>query len=1083
MMTQTTNPCGCSPAKLPDWENPEVVERGRMEARAYCFAYPDKTSALGMQRGVSPWFLLLNGHWKFHYVPTPVESPERFFHESFDVSRWDTIPVPSCWQMLGYGYPHYTNVQYPFPVDPPRVPTENPTGCYVREFFVPDDWNEKRLFLRFEGVDSAFYVWVNGEPVGFSKGSRIPAEFDISFCARRGPNSLAVRVFQWSDGSYMEDQDMWWLSGIFRDVYVLAVPQVHVYDLSVQTRFDAGYKDATLALRAKLNNYGSHTEAGMQLEMLLLDAEQNTVASKIAPLPELCERHSLEFNMEIPVQAPKKWSAETPYLYTLLAQLKDTDGNVVEVTPLRVGFRQVEIRDGVFLVNGVGVKLKGVNRHEHHPDLGRAIPLETMIEDILLMKRHNVNAVRTSHYPDDPRWYDLCDLYGIYLIDECDLETHGFGLVKALTGTPTDAPAWQGNPTDDPKWEAACVDRMVRMVERDKNHPSVVMWSLGNESNLGRNHASMASRARQIDPTRPIHYEGDPDLANVDVFSEMYPHIDTVYQIAEGKEMVSYGGADIPAESYSKMPFVMCEYAHAMGNGPGGLLEYWEAIYNYPRLMGGFIWEWVDHGIRRHTPEGIEYFAYGGDFGDQPNDGNFVCDGLIFPDRIPSPGLVEYKKVIEPVKIEALDLAAGKFRVTNRYDFCSLGHLELSWTLSLDGKLAASGAAALPEVGAHESAEMTLEEAARAGGEGGDGRERVLTLSLTLKADELWAPKGHEVAWAQFVLPAVEKQPEPAKLPRTAGQTTAPVNFEQTHAMVRVFGAGFHLVFDRVHALIRSWHAQGRSVLESGPKLNFWRATTDNDRSWDNAKPWREARLFELQHRTDCVKVERLSQGAVRICAQVRIAPPVLGNAFLCDYTYTVLPNGEVLIETHGVPQGDWPESLPRIGLQMALGKQYEQVNWYGRGPGESYVDSCQAARLGLWHAGLDELYTPYIFPQENGNRSDVRWVALRNKRGEGLLAVGTPTLNFSAHRFTTMDLEAARHTYDLMKRDDITLNLDYAQNALGSASCGPRPWAKYVLKSEEFRFVLRLSPLNIGGIAPADLARREVTIPHELRP
>ncbi|MBE3070815.1 MAG: DUF4981 domain-containing protein, partial [Planctomycetes bacterium] len=770
-----------------DWENPAVTNRNRLPARAYAFPYPNEPAALTGDRGASPWVVLLNGVWKFHYAEAPARAPARFLDESFDAAAWDDLAVPSSWQLHGYGRPHYTNVQYPFPVDPPRVPTENPTGSYRREFFVPDGWAERQTLLRFEGVDSAFYVWVNGQEVGFSKGSRIPAEFDVTPFVRPGRNTIAVRVYQWSDGTYCEDQDMWWLSGIFRDVCLISAPPVHVADVAVQTDLDATYKNATLSVRAKVTNAARQAADGYRLEARLLDAARQNVGRRSAKVA-VDGGGAATVELAMPVEAPRKWSAEAPYLYTLLVTLKDADGAVVEVTPVKVGFRKVEIKGDRLLVNGVALKFKGVNRHEHHPDLGRAVPLETMVQDILLMKRHNVNAVRTSHYPDDPRWYDLCDYYGIYLIDECDLETHGFGMLKE----------WKGNPADDPAWEEACVDRLVRMVERDKNHPSVILWSLGNEADFGRNHVAMAARARALDPTRPIHYEGDRLMCVADVFSMMYPHIDTVATIGSGPEEAVVEALKLKdpgsaAPAYMTRPYICCEYAHAMGNGPGGLKEYWDLFYTYPRLQGGFIWDWVDHGIRRRTADGQEYFAYGGDFGDEPNDSNFICDGLVFPDRRPSPGLTEYKKVIEPVKVEAADLAAGRFTLTNRYDFIAIDHLALAWSVTVDGKVIQSGSMPTPKVAPGKSRAVTIPfempAAPIAGAEYG------LTLSFMLGADAPWASRGHEVAWAQFRLPVKTRA-----VPAVAVASMPPVQVQDAGNGVRIAGTDFELAFDRVTA-------------------------------------------------------------------------------------------------------------------------------------------------------------------------------------------------------------------------------------------------------------------------------------------
>ena len=643
-----------------DWENLQVLQRNREPAHATLLPYADAAGALSGERGASPYFKLLNGHWHFCYVPTPVEAPEHFESERFDASGWDSISVPSNWQMLGYGRPNYTNVRYPFPVDPPRVPQDNSCGLYRRTFALPEGWDGKEVFLEFEGVNSAFYVWLNGQMVGYSQGAHVPAEFRLTPYVRSGANLLVVQVFQWSDGAYLEDQDMWRLNGIFRDVYLFATPSVHMRDVRVGAELDETYTDAVLNVSVALRNYGSSAlgglikalhelkggaSAGYRVSARLLDAAGAAVVEG-----EIGESISLDAGAEatlaasFSVKAPAKWSAEEPNLYTLLLTLADPAGSVQEVVRVNVGFRKVEIKQGVFYFNGVPIKLQGVNRHDTHPDLGHAVSLESMIHDVVLMKQHNINTVRTSHYPNDPRWLDLCDRYGLYVVDEADLECHGFGTVGD-----------QDQISEDPAWEAAYLDRAIRMVERDKNHPCVIMWSLGNESGYGRNHVAMADWIHKFDPSLPVHYEGATGWGNrangkpfagvVDVYSTMYPTVERI--INEGQQ------TDNP------LPFFMCEYAHAMGNGPGNLKEYWDAIRAYPRLMGGCVWEWVDHSVRQRTEDGEEWWAYGGDFNDHPNDGNFCVDGLCWPDRTPYPGLIEYKKILEPVHVEAIDLKAG----------------------------------------------------------------------------------------------------------------------------------------------------------------------------------------------------------------------------------------------------------------------------------------------------------------------------------------------------------------------------------------------------------------------------------------
>lgn len=1020
-----------------DWENAQVVGRNRVSAHAGLLPYPDEASALSGERGRSPWFRLLNGVWRFHFAASPELAPEGFFYEDSDVSAWDEIEVPSCWQRQGYGHPHYTNIQYPFPVDPPRVPMENPTGSYRRDFHIPEEWGSQRIYLRFEGVDSAFYVWVNGTLTGFSQGSRLPAEFDITQQVRVGINTLAVQVYQWSAGSYLEDQDMWWLSGIFRDVYVYARPQVHVRDVRVRTSLDSDYRDAVLEVRAIVSNLGDNLFRGGRLKIQLLDAEGDLVVESQSEAVELHSGSEAGFNLETEVGAPAKWSAEDPQLYTLMLNLLDDQGRTIEVQALKVGFRSVELKNGNLLVNGVAVMLKGVNRHEMHPDLGRAVSVASMVEDILIMKRHNLNAVRTSHYANDPRFYDLCDHYGLYVLDETDLECHGFGLVGDINRL-----------SNDPEWEAAYLDRMVRMVERDKNHPSVIIWSLGNESGFGSNHETMAAWLRQADPTRLLHYEGDRQQKVVDIVGPMYTSLDKLIELAEVSEW--------------DKPVILCEYAHAMGNGPGGLREYWETFYKYPRLQGGFVWDFVDQGLREIADNGQEYFAYGGDYGDDPHDANFLINGLVFPDRQPSPGMIEYKKVLEPVYVEAVDLETGQVAITNRYDFLSLAHLHASWSVLENGDVIESGVLPLPDIAPGEQARVVVPyhvPAVKA-----PGADYWLNISFTLGADALWADRGHEVAWWQ------QKLPWTAPAPVVKICQLPPLCLEQSGCAIHVVGSHFELVFDRVRGVISSWRHEGQDLLTQGPQLNFWRVPTDND-ARQIAREWRKAGLHRMQHRIANVTCESLHRQAVRVQVVSRVAPPVLSTGIDCDYTYTVYGNGEVHIEVHGMPQGVFPV-LPRIGLLLTLPGALNQVSWYGRGPGESYVDSKLANRVGVYACHVDELYVPYVFPQENGNRTDVYWAAFTNLRGQGLLACGCPTLNFSAHRFSPQDLERARHTSDLQPKDEITLNLDYRHHGLGSNSCGPAPWPEYHLRPEAFCFSLRLKPFSVDATSPMSASK-----------
>ncbi|MGE5704177.1 MAG: beta-galactosidase subunit alpha [Clostridia bacterium] len=1026
-----------------DWENHQLLQRNRLPGRTYFLSYPDRISALTYERGTTPWFRLLNGTWSFCHAPSPLEAPPGFFAETFDDSLWDCVQVPHMWQLDGYGRPHYTDVDYPFPADPPLVPSDNPTGSYRRTFSIPAEWDRMQVVLRFEGVDSAYHVWVNGQEVGYSQGSRLPSEFDITPYIRLGENVLAVRVYQWSDGTYLEDQDMWWLSGIFRDVSLFAKPSVHVRDFTVRTELDERYEDAVLRVSTAVSAYGAAANGTQPFAIrydLLDHAGAPVVVEVTERLPVGRSTGEMTFEADIAVPNPQKWSAEQPYLYQLLISLQDEQGSVMEVIPYKVGFRSIELKNGQFLVNGVPILLKGVNRHDHHPDLGRICPFDFMKQDVVLMKQHNINAVRTSHYPNDPRFYDLCDEYGLYVMDEADLETHGFEKLGCYNRL-----------SNDPEWQAAYVDRVQRMVERDKNHPSIIMWSMGNESGYGCNFEAMAAWCKEADPTRLVHYEEDREGKFCDIYSTMY---------SSQEKMAEFG-----AMEHLDRPHILCEYGHAMGNGPGGLKEYSDVFDRYRRLQGGFIWEWIDHGIRHRLSDGREHYRYGGDYGDFPNNGNFCIDGLIMPDRTPSPGLIEYKKIIEPVRVEAVDLERGLVRISNRYDFVSLGHLHCRWTVQADGRMLQKGSLAVGDVAAGESGLFTIPCALPAIPE--PYTDYWLNLSFTLAEDTLWAGYGHELAWAQFLLPvkAAEAAGQNAQSSGASARMTGPLAYDETQSTITVRGEEFSLSFNKRKATLESWRFAGKELLRQGPKLNFWRAPIDNDMYV--VKEYEKAFLHMLQERIAEVSGEQVDESTVQIRCSVGIAPPVWDWKLACSYLYTISGNGEVSIEVEGIPHGKVPDSLPRIGLTMHLARELEHVNWYGRGPGESYVDSKLANRFGLYASTVDQLFTNYVYPQENGNRADVKWVSINDLRGIGLIAAGTPSMEFSAHRYTAADLQQAQHTTDLVPRDFVVWNLDYRQNGLGSNSCGPAQLPQYTLKPEAFRFRFVMKAFDQNSISP----------------
>lgn len=920
--------------------------------------------------------LSLNGDWAFRYAER-ADLPADFVDREYDDSGWERLPVPSHWQLHGYGAPAYTNVRYPFPVDPPFVPDENPTGDYRLRFEVPEGW-PARVLLRFEGVDSCLRAWVNGDYAGTARGSRLPVEFEVGELLRPGAeNVLAVRVHQWSSGSYLEDQDMWWLSGIFRDVTLIGRPAAAIDDVFVH----ADYDHVTGAGRLRVDVEGA--------------AGARVTVPELGIVADAGEVVALER-----VQA---WSAELPRLYDAVVESGD------ERVELRIGFRRVAIEDGLLQVNGHRVQFHGVNRHEFDPRAGRAVSEDVMRRDIELMKTHNVNAVRTSHYPPHPRFLELCDELGLYVIDECDLETHGFMEV-----------GWRHNPADDPLWEDALVDRMRRMVERDKNHAAVVMWSLGNESGMGCNLAAMAAWARTRDPSRPLHYEHDWTCRDVDVYSRMYATHAEVDAIGRGEEP-ALDDAVLDARR-RRMPFVLCEYAHAMGNGPGGLADYQALFARHPRCQGGFVWEWIDHGIL-DAERG--FYAYGGDFGEELHDSNFVADGLLFADRTPSPGLLELKKVFEPVRITRVP--GGAVRVENRFTFRSLAHLEFSWSLSDDGVEVAAGTCRVGPLPAGAIAELEAPtELLAVAGEGW------LTVRAVLAADEAWGPAGHEVAWAQF--------------PWAGGGEAASGGGEAARGATAsgdaiTLGAA---AFDPATGVLRRL-----GDLEFvGPRLDVWRAPTDNDEGYHGperlADVWRAHGLDRMRHRTLAIDVEDDA-----LVVRTRVAPAATDLGLLVTYRWTARGD-EVALELDVVPDRAWDFPLPRLGVRFGVPRALDRVTWFGRGPGEAYPDSRLAARVGRFAATVAELQTPYALPQENGSRTEVRWAEL----GGRLRIAGRPHFELTVRPWTSEALAAARHPTDLIADPDhLWVNADLAHNGLGSASCGPGVLPQYRLEPRPFVF------------------------------
>lgn len=1013
------------------WENPEILHVNCEKPRAYFIPYENEYKAGKGIRGSSKYYKTLNGTWKFKYHDSVHQVEDGFYRSDFDASCWEDLPVPSNWQLHGYDRPQYTNVNYPYPCDPPFVPNDNPAGVYVRDFYIdaPDD---STFRLVFEGVDSCFYLWVNGAAAGYSQVSHMTSEFDVTAHLRPGKNRIAVMVLKWCDGSYLEDQDMWRLSGIFREVYLLKREKEHISDIFVKTGLS---KDFTEGVLTCLVETAGQKTAGIR-------------AILMGPGGEVLDTKELEAKnkgvLEFRVENPRLWSAETPALYDLFLY---QGGEVIRT---RAGFRSIEVRASVILVNGRAVKFKGVNRHDTHPELGHTIPLSHMKNDLLLMKRHNINAIRTSHYPNDPRFLELCDELGIYVIDEADLETHGAGNAGDLDMI-----------SRDPRFAAAYLDRVQRMVERDKNHPCVLMWSLGNESGYGENHIKMAEWTKSRDDTRLIHYEGGNsplnktglDISCLDVYSRMYPSIAGIEEY-------------ILDDNNRRVPYLLCEYCHAMGNGPGDLKDYWELIYKYPVLAGGFVWEWADHSVKTKTPDGIEYYAYGGDFGDMPNDGNFCVDGLVYPDRTPHKGLLELKNVIAPVRLEPVDLNSGKLRLTNLYDFTDLSLLRLDWKLEKDGRTVDSGEIDDLDLGPQQTRPVTLSFKSPAKA---DGRY-FLTVRFTQRTDTPWAAKGHAVAFEQFELPLSRPEKTVLKvseLPR--------LNTSSTGNEILIEGTDFEYVFDRRRGAFTSLRSNGAEMLCAAPGFNVWRAPTDNDRSIK--LKWLAEGYDRLETHIYSVDIEEESETHISIRSDFSLGGYIKKPVLRGSAKWTVYGSGDVVLDTLVKVRGGLP-FLPRFGLQLRMPRGYEFAEYFGYGPHESYVDKRRSTVKGRFEGTADSMFENYLRPQENGSHYATEWAAVTDLLGRGLLFAGMEDFSFNISRYAPEDIARAAHPHELVKREETIVGIDYAMSGVGSNSCGPELLPRYRLSQEEIRFRLRIKPVFKEEIDLIGTVNTDITEP-----
>jgi len=1039
---------------LVPWMTPELTGINRLAGRATLQAFANAAAAL---KGEQPQVIALDGVWKFTVVDRVEDTPADF--PTCATTGWGDIRVPGNWTMQGYGVPHYTNVRMPFaPCIPPIVPEANPTGLYRTTFTIAKAWAGKRLVLHFGGVETCFSVWLNGVAVGLGKDSRLPSEFDITALVKPGTNTLAVQVIKWADSSYCEDQDHWRQAGIHRSVTIRATEPHYIQDVFVRGSYvpatGAGVFTATV-------RGGVIPAKGWKARVQLYDAKGKAQFKKPleGELPHDVYAHTRKIEAVVDLTAALSkvapWSAESPTLYTVVVSLIDAKGKEVEATRTRMGFRSIEIRNRELLINGRKVYIRGANRHDHHDSTGKAVDRATMVRDIQVLKEFNFNAVRCSHYPNDPQWLDLCDEHGLYLIDETDLETHHH----------------YNTITNDPRFALSFLDRGSRMVLRDRNHPSIIAWSLGNESGYGPNHDAMAGWIRHADPTRIMHYEGAICRANsdwdkghlaTDLICPMYPSVADIVKHAK--------------ESSDPRPLIMCEYAHAMGNSCGNLKEYWEAIEGHHGLQGGFIWEMLDHGIAAVKREGRtavvkpgeqrQFWAYGGDFGDTPNDMNFCCDGLVWPDRTPHPGMWECKKLFQPLAIVAANLANRQVTVRSKFDFISTAHLAGTWELLVDGVAVQKGELEKLDLKPGESRTITVPYALP---QIDAGQELHVTLRFRDTRRTALLAKGHEVAWEQFALPAVAAT-APAVIVKNDDAT---FHIDDGKRDVVISTSAFELRIARDTGRIGSWRVAGNECLIAGPRLTAWRAPIDNDgiKAWDMVKGktgwmkplarWMNAGLNAISHTCESLSVTTIANGSVKVVSK--------HSAWGDDRKQPISEQRELLIQrdgtlafSHRFTVAKGLPDLPRLGVECELPAGFEDLAWFGCGPHESYCDRRSGAWLGRFASTVTDQYVPYILPQEHGNKVDLRWLALRRRDGVGIVASAAGTMEGKATHLSDAMQTKATHTTDLVPSDTTFLHLDVRQRGLGGASCGPDTLEQYrIHPGQIYHLAYRLMPLS----------------------
>ena len=1026
------------------WEDPALTAINRLPMRATLYPYQEAASAKTLDRTKSPWFKLLDGIWKFRLHEKPEDASGANVAVETDRSSWDGLAVPGNWTLQGHGRPHYTNVKMPFPEEPPSVPKLNPTGIYALEVDIPKDWAGRKTRIHFGGAESVLCVYVNGQFVGMGKDCRLPSEFDITPHVRTGRKNLVCAVvIKWSDATFIEDQDQWWMAGLHREVFLVSTAKVHLSDVFAIGNLENNHRDGRLQVTAKIG-FSHAPQAGWSVQVRLFDPKGKAVFKKpllapvnTGPAGPGASRFRHQAHFETSLKNPLRWSAESPALYKVVITLVDPAGRPTESTATRVGFRSVEVRDRQLLINGRCVMIHGVNRHDHHETKGKALDRETMRLDAITMKRHNFNAVRCSHYPNDPYWLDLCDELGLYVIDEANLEAHAFYHTLG----------------HESGWATAFLDRAVRMVERDKNHPSIILWSLGNETGSGANQDAMAAWVRGRDPSRPLHYEPGIWVQGLsekeqpgnflyeggeqvtDIICPMYPHLATLVEWATDK-----------SHPDRRRPLIMCEYSHAMGNSNGGLADYYDLFEKYHGLQGGFIWEWIDHGILKTGPDGKPYWAYGGDFGDTPNDLNFCCDGLVWPDRKPHPGLAEFQHLAQPVKATSFDRKKRTLDVKNRQFFSDMSWIRISWILKVSGKTVARGVLPPSKTAPGETAKLEVPLPVF---HLMKGEEAFLNLFYSASRRTDWCKRGHLLGWDQVPLDGAPLVSPPAPIRRKSRG----IELERTSKGLRISGDSFEIGFSSASSQLETFQFRGDDILVSGPELQIWRGATDNDgiKGWTGQrhKPlgrWLAAGIPQTVLKPDPLRVTGTKPGEITVACGHVAACPVCRTAVRHQHIYSIRADGTILARNVFLVDKKAAD-LPRLGVRLVLVPGFEKLTWLGRGPFENYSDRKRAAMIDRYTGTVTDQYVPYILPQEHGNHTDTRWLTLDNGRTSLRISALGP-LEFSASHFNAEDLFAASHTFDLRPRQETILNLDYRQRGLGTASCGPDTGESYRIKS-----------------------------------